>query len=830
MHATTIHKHNQTLSRAAAALLAAFSVFTSFAQTPSGNWSDVRDTAWPGPANTLENGTLLTIDTPEQLAQFAWLITQGNDVFEHKTVMLNTNLNLSARYWTPAGSALSNSARTFMGTFDGNGRTLVGLGIDGRPTTSAYYGLFSILQRRAVVRNLRMENVSIEILGAGELRVGAIAGGIIGQNSTYPASVTIENCVVAGGFLSLDATSAAGVLGGIIGDMGNDGNFSSSQPCVLRNCANHAEVRLRIRTPNLTPMVGGLIGRSRYILVANNVNTAPVTITSDSSTAMSCNIGGICGYSGTQTALRNCFNTGLLSFNAALYNTPAHGGIAATHQGSAASVYFLGANTPAPVPNNRAFNSTSLSGGFAVINPGPGLLSPTPNFGTNSPVAALNAWTVQENTTLGTGTYRSWTLQPGVNHDYPVLEPAVDVWANLDYNGATGGVTIGAKQVTLGLVYGQLPVPSMQNCLFAGWFTDPADAEPAIDLWSPVTLASDHTLYAKWTFDTAFDSNYGNSAPTTLAQTVGASFNLPPLTRPGYDFAGWFPNANGTGTKVTAATLADAASPRLLYAQWTSRPGILILPNGNGFITIIQPPGIIIISSGEDPFTGQIFLPGMDGVSNTPDDITFSNGTCDPDTFYVTVNSGPVTDRNNIPLSDRHGNPVTIPSGSIVTHDGVVLIPPAFPGEPLVVLPDGNVLLSEGTQVWTFIPPLLNALDPSPSGTVYDPDLYALHISGEPDPLPIPDTFSIPLITRIELLPADNSHTIWIQAAHCDSPKRMGYTIVGADALGKPFREIQGIQRLDRADLTPSGHLDFFFPIPTSNLHFFRVKAVLPFF
>ena len=67
-----------------------------------------------------------------------------------------------------------------------------------------------------------------------------------------------------------------------------------------------------------------------------------------------------------------------------------------------------------------------------------------------------------------------------------------------DANG--GAVSPQSKTVTNGGAYGDLPVPSRANHTFVGWHTS-ADGGERITADSPVSLSSNQTLYAHWTFN-----------------------------------------------------------------------------------------------------------------------------------------------------------------------------------------------------------------------------------------------------------------------------------------------------------------------------------------
>lgn len=69
-----------------------------------------------------------------------------------------------------------------------------------------------------------------------------------------------------------------------------------------------------------------------------------------------------------------------------------------------------------------------------------------------------------------------------------------------DYQGATGGTNIAQKEVTYGSAYGALPVPEKTNYVFDGWYTESSGGSEVTET-TPVTTASDHTLYARWSLE-----------------------------------------------------------------------------------------------------------------------------------------------------------------------------------------------------------------------------------------------------------------------------------------------------------------------------------------
>jgi len=130
-----------------------------------------------------------------QLEFFAFLVNEGRDKFENKTVKLANDIDLSGiENWTPIGANKVNN--TFWGTFDGDGYVVKNLTIN-RPNDE-YQGLFSFVSA-ATIKNLGVVDVSI----IGGNACGGIAG-YVGE---------IENCFATG------TVSGSGASGGVAGEV-----------------------------------------------------------------------------------------------------------------------------------------------------------------------------------------------------------------------------------------------------------------------------------------------------------------------------------------------------------------------------------------------------------------------------------------------------------------------------------------------------------------------------------------------------------------------------------------------------------------------------------
>ena len=191
---------------------------------PEGVWSDEanRDTEW---GSNYATATSFTITTPQQLAQFAYLVNSGND-FSGKTVTLNDGVkeiewggnvyqqniyfdgDLSSHDWIPIGSP----THPFNGTFNGNGKSVVNLKNAERNTS--HQGFFGYIGTSGTVQNLVLA-YGCDI--AGSVYVGCLAGYNEG---------TVQNSLVLNA--SLDGT---GYVGSVIGK--NEGAVTG---CYSINC------------------------------------------------------------------------------------------------------------------------------------------------------------------------------------------------------------------------------------------------------------------------------------------------------------------------------------------------------------------------------------------------------------------------------------------------------------------------------------------------------------------------------------------------------------------------------------------------------------------
>ncbi|MCH5351545.1 MAG: InlB B-repeat-containing protein [Clostridiales bacterium] len=148
------------------------------------------------------------------------------------------------------------------------------------------------------------------------------------------------------------------------------------------------------------------------------------------------------------------------------------------------------------------------------------------------------------------------------------------VTVSFDRNGGDGEADPISKTVERGSVYGQLPTVTRTGYEFKGW-TKTLDSDDFVNAWD--TVDSEITLHASWTakeYTVTLVNIYGNPAVTFIKVKFNEKFTTlsDPAAVTGYEFKGWYDNANYGGTAVTNQTdVTDLADGYTLYAKWEAK-------------------------------------------------------------------------------------------------------------------------------------------------------------------------------------------------------------------------------------------------------------------
>ncbi len=150
--------------------------------------------------------------------------------------------------------------------------------------------------------------------------------------------------------------------------------------------------------------------------------------------------------------------------------------------------------------------------------------------------------------------------------DFTVVNPSQRVTFD-----PSGGICVTeTESYTIGATYTNLPTATRTGYMFAGWWTS-ANGGTQITANSTVSTDSTRILYAHWTAWTqavTFDANGGTPETQTQTYTIGSTYDsFPVVTRPGYEFDGWWTDATN-GTQVMASTVVTVDETLRLYAHW----------------------------------------------------------------------------------------------------------------------------------------------------------------------------------------------------------------------------------------------------------------------
>lgn len=265
-------------------------------------------------------GSPYIITKAEELAWFRDAVNNGNyeicakiadnvEVIDLKDFChaADASQNLEELSWEPIG----NGDWNYVGTFDGNGKTITNLYIN---ATQAYKGLFGLIYQ-STIKNLTFENANVTNT---ENDIGILAG-YAGNGNTLQNIKISNTCQIKGGndftggiagYLDGNAYNCVNYatvqgtedVGGLFGFYSRDGNSMTA-------CANYGNVTASSYT------AGGLVGYFESGTIKDCANYGDITGTSNVGNlignAQSCNLNNVLG-TGNVTATSDTERAGLL--------------------------------------------------------------------------------------------------------------------------------------------------------------------------------------------------------------------------------------------------------------------------------------------------------------------------------------------------------------------------------------------------------------------------------------------------------------------------------------------------------------------------------------
>ena len=294
----------------------------TFELTQSGIAFDISlaySAAWDG-VTTLEPALVdgvYQISNGYELAWFRDKVNEGTSASYALNAILTDNIDLGGHEWTAIGVVTDTSAKKgYIGTFDGNGKTIsnlnpIGSSVEsyGRVSINGA-GLFGYVYTGGVIKNVTVE---------GTLAAVKFSGGIV----AILANGTVENCISKLTItLHPDCTDGYDI-GGIVGSMKD----YTSKTAYVVGCRNEGNITIG----DAGRYVGGIVGEGGYgIGIVNCENrgavsggertggicgsaSIPVTACYNSGnvTATKADVGGIAGFANRE--IKNCMNTGNVS-------------------------------------------------------------------------------------------------------------------------------------------------------------------------------------------------------------------------------------------------------------------------------------------------------------------------------------------------------------------------------------------------------------------------------------------------------------------------------------------------------------------------------------
>ena len=229
--------------------------------------------------------------------------------------------------WMPIGSliAAGNYSNSFIGVFDGNGKTIKGIRIN-RPT-EGNVGLFG-----HVGNNNESHVTTIKDLGIEDIQVsGARGTGTLIGRVTGTMNTTVINCYAIDGNVTGD-----GAVGGLIGSFNsyesNPANAPGRRPRLIRSYANIEVFFSGSGTGK--DKFGGLVGCSQKGLISNSYATGPVT-------ADGCQrVGGLVGCVENRGYLEFCYSIGKVQGDGSTLIGGLLGFLGTSHPGNVVNCYW----------------------------------------------------------------------------------------------------------------------------------------------------------------------------------------------------------------------------------------------------------------------------------------------------------------------------------------------------------------------------------------------------------------------------------------------------------------------------------------------------------
>lgn len=197
---------------------------------PTDSWANHQATSFSSGSGTQADPWVIT--SPAELAFLAYQVTNNRSIngvaCASAYYSLQADLNLKDHIWVPIGNLSPDNGNGFKGHFEGNGHVIKNMMLQWEVTNSTQaFGLFSIIQEKAVVKNLIIDNAYIynktTVTKPTKDRLVAPFAGALKKNTT------IQNIIVKNTKVEVKENYNQNgrwmIFGGFIAKMLNDDNL-----------------------------------------------------------------------------------------------------------------------------------------------------------------------------------------------------------------------------------------------------------------------------------------------------------------------------------------------------------------------------------------------------------------------------------------------------------------------------------------------------------------------------------------------------------------------------------------------------------------------------
>ena len=397
--------------------------------TNTDTWNDEGNYSVVAPQGSGTENDPYLISTAEELA---WISVNYAGAANGAYFLQTANIDLGAHYWVPINNNYENYEYFYC--YDGGGYEIenlyisfsmdIPLGSFGIPNGYKRVGLFGTIygseENYCYVRNVKITNGQIDVLGVGPSYTGAVVGfagytdfdncfsrvninavyGYIGGINGYNSRANITNCINEGDVIAT-TTSAGQVqnIGGVVADFGLG---------AISDCVNQGDI---ISDGTGSYYLGGIVGSFYNTEIISCYNTGNVT--SNYSTGVGSRIGGIAGSAGNSNSISKCYNTGNITGVGSNI-----GGIVGSMQGDITYCY-----------NTGNFNVNNVESSYIAIGGIAGA------FNSSSPRTISNTYNTAQ---IGSGNYSGGIIGHCLNDTENLTNNS-----NNFYNITNTGVTTG---------------------------------------------------------------------------------------------------------------------------------------------------------------------------------------------------------------------------------------------------------------------------------------------------------------------------------------------------------------------------------------------------